>query len=697
MNQCRVLIIGKNSYVGTSVYQYLSSYCDDYILEFANSRNDAWKEIDFSKFDVVFNAAGLCHADSKHGTAQMYFDINTKLPINIAKKAKAASVKQFIHMSSMIVYGKMSRMGKEKYITASTVPTPENVYGTSKLEAENGLKELADSEFKVAIIRAPLIYGENAKDNFPRLVKFAHKLHIFPKIKNYQSIIYIDNFCELVNLIIQNQDEGVFYPQDKEYIETSKLVKDIAEVGGHKILLTRIFNPILYLASSKIYFINKAFGSITYDSDLSNHYNWSYCKVSYPESIIRICRKYAQKKAQQKQRVINKTIQYCAVTTVSTNMDSFVIPAMEELRRCGYDVTLVCNMSDDFAANRPDYFKYIPINIERGFHFFSTLKSIFALYKIFRKNKIDMVQYGTENAAFCASIASFFAGVPVRIYEHWGARYIGYTGLKKIVSGTIEWTAAFFSTDVRQVSPMNMEMCVQDHIYRRKKAKVLGRGGTVGVDLETFDVAKKYYYSSEIREKYGINANDTVFGYVGRIHRDKGLNELFSVFRYISDRNTNCYLIVVGTVDIENPIDFENMGWALNSDKVIFTGGVRDVYRYIAAFDIMVHPTYREGFGMVLQEAAAMKVPIITTNIMGPAEFVQNNKTGILVEKADEEQLMSAMYNLMNDKDLQNDLAEKAFDLVQREFDRKIMVKRIADDRNELMINSIKRILNYRR
>lgn len=284
----RLLILGRNSYVGKSVNDYFTREHSDVEVDFANSRNREWEKCDFSKYDAVYNVSGLCHADSKHGTPEQYMSINGQLPIDMGIKAKSDGCKLFINMSSAIVYGNMSFIGEEKIMDRSTVPIPVNVYGESKLFAEKGLLKLEDESFGVALIRAPLIYGENATGNFPLLVKFARKCPVFPDIKNKQSMIYIDNLCELIYLIVKNNKRGIYLPQDNQIICTSKMVKDLAVIYGKQMHLIKIFNPILKFFGRKIYFIDKAFGNIAYAAEASNDFEYQYQVVSYEMALKRI-------------------------------------------------------------------------------------------------------------------------------------------------------------------------------------------------------------------------------------------------------------------------------------------------------------------------------------------------------------------------------------------------------------------------
>ena len=284
----KLLVLGKTSYVGTSVKNYCEKAHPELTIDTVSSRPGGWENVSFSGYDAVYNVSGLCHADSKHGTPEMYKAINTDLPVEMACKAKGEGVKMFIQMSSTIIYGNMSRIGEGKFIDTKTAPSPINVYGESKLNAENELLKLEDEHFKIVILRCPLIYGENARDNFPRLVRFAKTMPIFPDIENKQSMIYADNLAELIYLIVLKQKPGIYMPQDKDYICTSQLVKDIAEASGRKLTLTKVFNPAIRLLSKKIYLFNKVFGDVAYKKDVSNYFDGKYRIVEYREAVRRI-------------------------------------------------------------------------------------------------------------------------------------------------------------------------------------------------------------------------------------------------------------------------------------------------------------------------------------------------------------------------------------------------------------------------
>lgn len=287
MMKLRILVIGKNGFVSTCFQSYMKKYTDIEVTAIS-ARNGQWKQYDFHGYDAVYNTTGLAHDDARKGSREQFMKLNAILPVELAKKAKAEGVRTFINMSSLIIYGEMSEIGSGELITGKTVPTPAGIYGESKLAGEKALNELDDERFSIAIVRSPLVYNEYAIDNFLKLKKFALTYPIFPKMNNERSMIYSDNLCELVKLIAENKSSGYFYPQQEVHICTSKLVKDIATAAGKPMLLTKVFNYILYLLSKKMLLIRKVFGSLAVNLDESNHFEGKYRVVSYEESIKRL-------------------------------------------------------------------------------------------------------------------------------------------------------------------------------------------------------------------------------------------------------------------------------------------------------------------------------------------------------------------------------------------------------------------------
>lgn len=280
----KILITGANSYIGTSFEKWVAQWPDKYSVDTVDMIDGTWKEKDFSGYDVVFHVAGIAHVSADPKMEDLYYKVNRDLAIETAKKAKYDGVKQFIFMSSIIVYGDSGHINKKRVITKDTIPNPTNFYGNSKLQAEEGIKPLENDEFKVVILRPPMIYGKGSKGNYPKLAKMARKLPVFPDIDNERSMLHIDNLCEFIRLMIDNEERGLFFPQNKEYVKTSEMVRLIAEAYGKKIKLTRVFNPLLKILGNFTGVINKAFGNLVYEQSLSE-YAESYRIRDLRESI----------------------------------------------------------------------------------------------------------------------------------------------------------------------------------------------------------------------------------------------------------------------------------------------------------------------------------------------------------------------------------------------------------------------------
>ncbi|MGH2116474.1 NAD-dependent epimerase/dehydratase family protein [Aerococcus sp. L_32] len=279
----KILITGQNSYIGNKFEEWVIQWPDEYHITKISVRNDDWKNQNWGIYDVVLNVAGIAHNSSDKSLEELYYQANKDLTIDLASKAKSDEVKQFIHLSSMIVYGGSKMING--MITKDTLPKPANFYGDSKLQGELGIQPLSDEKYKVAIVRPPMIYGRGSKGNYPLLSKLARKTPIFPDFKNQRSMLYIDNLNEFLRLLIDNQDEGVFHPQNAEYVVTSELVREVAKAHNHKTIFTKIGNPIVAGLRNKISLFNKVFGNQTYDKKMDNYHKGMYQIRDFKESI----------------------------------------------------------------------------------------------------------------------------------------------------------------------------------------------------------------------------------------------------------------------------------------------------------------------------------------------------------------------------------------------------------------------------
>lgn len=289
----RVLITGAGSYVGESVRKYILAKSKNFEFNAVDTMDDNWKKVDYTKYDVVFHVAGIAHVNADPKMKPLYYKVNRDLTIEVAKHAKTAGVKQFIFMSSQIVFHESQSL-KGEVLTRETKKNPNGFYGDSKLQAEKGLHELECDTFKLCILCPPMIYGPNSKGNFPRLVKLAQKSPVFPAWHNNRSMLYIDNLAEFVKQAIERQLSGTFYPQNRELADTVEIIRFFAKEAGHKVWISRLFNPLVWLGSFVFQPINKMFATYYYDPEMSRM-DFEYQLVSFEESLKRMDECFAKK------------------------------------------------------------------------------------------------------------------------------------------------------------------------------------------------------------------------------------------------------------------------------------------------------------------------------------------------------------------------------------------------------------------
>lgn len=276
-----VLIIGKNSYLGISLIRWLDNYPDEYSVNIISARNNMWKKIDFSEYDAVVDFAGIAHINNiTTDMESLFYSINKDLTIEIGKKAKDEGVRHFIYFSSMNVYGDYC-----SNIVNRDAVNPTSFYGDSKLQGEIGLQAMEDETFIVSRIRPPFVYGKGCKGNYNTISKIAKIMPIFPSYSNKKSMIYIDNLCEFVRILIDSRDGGCFTPQNKELVSTADLVREIAKQSGKKIWFTKIFNWAIPIGIKLTKVVRRAFADDCYTMKLSDYDGYKYCIVDFEASI----------------------------------------------------------------------------------------------------------------------------------------------------------------------------------------------------------------------------------------------------------------------------------------------------------------------------------------------------------------------------------------------------------------------------
>ena len=373
----------------------------------------------------------------------------------------------------------------------------------------------------------------------------------------------------------------------------------------------------------------------------------------------------------------------CYITTIPGTLSSFIVPTAEYLvQNTDWDITFICNTDEHFANEIPEGTHYIPIPLDRGISLGGS-SAMLNMVRIFRREKFDLVQYSTPNAALYASIASSLAGIKRRKYHLMGFRYLGMQGVAKFIFKFIETVTCALSSEIECVSPSNMELGIREHIFPRKKAHVILNGSSAGVDLSRFDISKKPVWRTELREKFNIAESDCVFGFAGRITGDKGINELLKAF--FDDDFSGSKLFLIGKIEQEETLDPSLLTQARNDSRLIWHPYVQDIERYFSLMDVLVLPSYREGFGNIVIEAEAMGVPVIVSDIPGPTDAMLANETGLVVKKADAEDLRRGMETLMRDPALRSKMGNAAYTFAKDKFEQQQLFSEILADRKHLL------------
>lgn len=372
----------------------------------------------------------------------------------------------------------------------------------------------------------------------------------------------------------------------------------------------------------------------------------------------------------------------CYVATIPETIKAFFVSQLKYLAENGYDVSVICSPDETLQNELGPKVNFIPIDIPRGLSVIGSVKALLGIYKTFRKNGFDLIQYSTPNAAFYASIASKLVGCKIRNYHLMGFRYLGANGFGRFILKTMEKYVCRLSTSIECVSKSNLELGISEKIFPKEKAVVVWNGSTGGIDLERFNASKRTEYREEIRKKYNIDADDFVFGFVGRITKDKGLNEILEAFLNIN----NAKLMLIGYSEGEDTLDKNLYKSSLVDSDIIYTGPVSDVEKYYCALDTLLLPSYREGFGNVIIEAGAMGTPAIVSNIPGPTDAIENEKTALVVNVRDSKSLEKAMKTIMADS-LYKTMGEDSCSFVESHFDSTKLCEYILKRKNELVNN----------
>ena len=375
----------------------------------------------------------------------------------------------------------------------------------------------------------------------------------------------------------------------------------------------------------------------------------------------------------------------CGIATKSIMIKSFMLGNLQYMAEHGWNCFCLC--SDDSSLKKDELkdVEYIPLDIEWGFvsplRFFKEIKT---LYKVFKRERFDVIQYAATNASLYAAIAGWMARVPVRINPQWGISYPIYKGKVRFIRKLATKLTCIFSTSNQPDSFSNLEFMRNEGLCNEKNSCVIYNGSACGVDLQRFNMRKKQQWKDEILSMYGINKENIVLGFVGRLVKEKGINELIDAF--LSLKLNNCKLMLVGPLDDNSRINESLLSEAKASPNIIFTGPTRTPEKYFSSFNYMMLPSYQEGFGMTTLEAAALGVPAIVTNIKGPTDVVVNGVNGFICEVRSVDSLKETILKAITlDPESYEKMSNNAYSIVKEKFDSSDFKVKFLENRNQLL------------
>ena len=376
----------------------------------------------------------------------------------------------------------------------------------------------------------------------------------------------------------------------------------------------------------------------------------------------------------------------CFCVTISGTYKAFLLDLSHYLiEKHNYDVTVICDTDESMYELTNEHLHYIPVKMTRGLSM-DGIGVIFRLYKIFKREKFDIVQYSTRNAGTYASIAAWMAGIKCRLYCQWCMMYIALKGFLRFLLWLDEKIITRISTVIESESFSMYETAISRGVYKRDKASVIWNGSACGVNLEKYELSKREEWRKEIRDKYNIPDDSVVFGWCGRITRDKGHNELFEAFRRLNETNKKARLLMVGSYDNVETIDKDLFAWAQSCPEVIFTGFSKEVPKMYSAMDVFCSLSYREGFGLVVIEAAAMQLPGIVSDALGQRDTIEDQETGLLVRTKNVDDVVKAMETCIEHPEKMKEMGVKARKCVEEKYDQQELFRQLAEHRNSQIV-----------
>lgn len=368
-----------------------------------------------------------------------------------------------------------------------------------------------------------------------------------------------------------------------------------------------------------------------------------------------------------------KKNKFFLITTVPMSL-SFFKGQIGKLSK-DFDITLISSPDEELEQiAHSENVKYSAISMKRDISIINDIVSLLKFLWLFIIQRPDVIHCNTPKGSLLGLITGYLTRVPVRIYYLHGLRYEGATGKKRQLLVVLEKLNCFCATHIIAVSH-GIKQKVQDELTS-KKVSVIHHGSANGMPVEEFLIEN--YDNYAIRESYGITKQDFVFGFVGRLVADKGINELVHAFNMLEQKNIK--LIMVGRYEPElDPLSQETQNIIKTNPNIIEVGFQKDVKKFLTIMDLFVSPSYREGFGLSVLEANLMKVPVLVTSITGYSEIVQEGKNGFFVDPKDTLTLFNKMKKISQSRDSLLAMKQQCYDEVASKYNHKEVLEKALE------------------
>jgi len=364
------------------------------------------------------------------------------------------------------------------------------------------------------------------------------------------------------------------------------------------------------------------------------------------------------------------TVPFFLVNQLSTHV--------RNLRRLGMEVTVISSPGTELEEFSDDPgIRVLPVRISRKISLWSDLLALMALFRIFRLHKFAIVHSTTPKAGLLCALASRMAGIPVRLHTFTGQVWAVKHGVKRTILKLLDKLVLSLNTHCYSDSPSQTRLIFDEGVAQPGSLSSYGSGSLAGVDTDRF--SREHFNPKEmqkLRRNIGLDSGALVLAYVGRITQDKGVQELLTAFKELQIRHSGIDLLMLGPTDGESGSEIQQENAEI--PNVHWLGYVRDPERYLAISDILCLPSYREGFGTVVIEAAAMEVPAVGTKIPGLVDAIEDGVTGILVPPRDADALAKALAILIESPDFLKRMKIAARERCLREFDSHLVNQHVA-------------------